>query len=153
MMACRLFVLEGCHDTIHPDDDMQPSHCGMKPSVRLPLEKYLFVLPRVNDKTCFIRVAVVFSITLDPSATSGCWCAVAATTVLCCPLFARSKQCRLCLMCLVLRCCTQPNDGMSMLELETELELAAFSALHNKPLVCVDGQPVSPSVHTADHST
>lgn len=63
------------------------------------------------------------------------------------PSFEKTCDRRFCLMCVILRCCSQPDDASSRLELEGELELAAFSALHSngKPLVFVDGRPVSQS--------
>ena len=45
-------------------------------------------------------------------------------------------------MCIVLRCC-QENEAQSIFDLEHEINLSAFAELQPKPLVCVDGQPVS----------
>ena len=62
------------------------------------------------------------------------------------PLFALSLlmtiPIRFLLMCIVLRCC-QENEAQSIFDLENEIDLSAFAELQPKPLVCVDGQPVS----------
>lgn len=45
-------------------------------------------------------------------------------------------------MCIVLRCCSGESEAQSMLEFDQEINVSAFSELHPKPLVCVDGELV-----------
>lgn len=63
----------------------------------------------------------------------------------CTPLMRTSSAVdRFCLMCMVLRCCRAMSEVRTFRS-GADIDLTAVAGMPAKPLVCVDGQPVSPA--------
>lgn len=106
---------------------------GRRRAIDLP------VLAMAVNRDCFTRIStrVPFHASFSPAATRVSFSCVCSYI-------------RFLLLCVVLRCCHE-NDAQSIFDLE-EINLTAFSELHRKPLVFVDGHPVGRSVCMYDIS-